>query len=118
MTQLSKHPEFDPSYLQRQLNLNQQFYEQKKTPADERGYGIGLIKPSDTGFLNFMLGKEIRMPGEYHLTNPNNGEQLPELLQNTCEFVHPCVGIASNSAKAWRRRRRTRAVAGSIRLQR
>lgn len=108
MTQLSNHLEFDPKYLERQRQLNAAFYASRDPPVAEqaRGYGMGLIQRSDLGLLNTVLGRQIRTPGEYHLTDPETGEQLPQMLKNTCEFIHPSVryrienngrGLASNA---------------------
>lgn len=93
MTQLSKHLDFDPAYLMRQRRLNAAFYASRDTPVPQEAqdWGMGLIKRSDTGLLNTILGRQVRTPGEYHLTDPNTGEPLPELLKNTCEFIHPSV---------------------------
>lgn len=93
MTQLSAHLEFDPAYLQRQRMLNREFYSSRERPVPEeaQGYGMGLIKRSDLGLLNMVLGRQVRTPGEYHVTDPNTGEPLPQLLKNTCEFIHPSV---------------------------
>lgn len=93
MTQLSAHLEFDPAYLQRQRKLNEEFYDTRETkvPQEARGYGMGLIKRSDLGLLNTVLGRQVRTPGEYHLTDPKTGEPIPQLLKNTCEFIHPSV---------------------------
>lgn len=93
MTQLSQHLDFDREYLPRQRNLNATFYATRKPPPprEAQGYGMGLIKRSDRGILDTVLGRDVRTPGEYHLTDPNTGETLPEVLKNTCEFIHPSV---------------------------
>ncbi|KAF7196791.1 hypothetical protein HII31_01709 [Pseudocercospora fuligena] len=91
MTQLSQFLTFDPTYLPRQRQLNSDFYISKNVPSSAIGYGKGLIQRSDTGLLNTILGRQIRTPGEYHLTDPKTGEPLKEFLKNTCEFIHPSV---------------------------
>ncbi|EGP84011.1 uncharacterized protein MYCGRDRAFT_48331 [Zymoseptoria tritici IPO323] len=93
MTQLSQYLDFDPEYLRRQIKQNQAFYTDKKVPENSpsRDYAMGLIKSSDVGLLNTVLGRVTRTPGTYQLTDPNTGEPLPERLQKTCEFMHPSV---------------------------
>ncbi|EME47033.1 hypothetical protein DOTSEDRAFT_165775 [Dothistroma septosporum NZE10] len=91
MEQLSKHLEFYRPYLGYQITQNQKFYEDKNTPQKGRGWGLGLIQDNSTGFLNMIQGTASRTPGEYHLTDPDTGNDLPERLRNTCEFIHPSV---------------------------
>ncbi|KAK4631668.1 hypothetical protein CLAFUW4_02742 [Fulvia fulva] len=91
MEQLSKHLDFDRPYLAWQVTQNQKFYQEKGTPLAGQGWGLGLIQDNSTGFLNMLQGTATRTPGEYHLTDPKTGNQLPEKLLNTCEFIHPSV---------------------------
>ncbi|GIZ36681.1 hypothetical protein CKM354_000014900 [Cercospora kikuchii] len=92
LTQLSQFLAFDEGYLLRQRKQNGDFYIEKKTPEEGRGYGLGLIKASDGDLLNTILGRKARTPGEYLLTDPKSGEQMPgKPLLNTREFMHPSV---------------------------
>ncbi|USW53528.1 hypothetical protein Slin15195_G068470 [Septoria linicola] len=92
LTQLSPHLAFDEAYLLRQRKQNADFYAAKGTPQEGIGYGLGLIKASDTGLLNTILGRKVRTPGEYLLTDPVTGEQIQgSPLTRTCEFIHPSV---------------------------
>ncbi|KJX98263.1 hypothetical protein TI39_contig423g00003 [Zymoseptoria brevis] len=62
MTQLSPYLDFDPEFLPRQIEQNQKFYDTHDLPAGSfsRGYGMGLIKPSDAGVMNTILGRVVR----------------------------------------------------------
>ncbi|KAM3423999.1 hypothetical protein BST61_g1391 [Cercospora zeina] len=92
LTQLSQFLSFDENYLLRQRKQNADFYTTKKTPEAGIGYGLGLIKASDLGLLNTVLGRKVRTPGEYLLTDPKSGEQIYNRpLLNTREFIHPSV---------------------------
>lgn len=98
LTQLSQHLAFDEAYLLRQRKANADFYVEKQTPQEGIGYGLGLIKASDTGLLNTILGRKTRTPGEYLLTDPKTGEQIKgKPLLNTREFIHPSVRYRMNN---------------------
>lgn len=53
---------------------------------------MGLIKRSGTGLLDTILGRKVRNPGEYHLTDATTGQPTKDLLQDTRESIHPSVG--------------------------
>ena len=93
ITQLSKHLSFDKNYVPRQRAQNQEFYESKKAEGVVvRPWALGLLKTSDGGVLNTMMGRSVRTPGEYHPADPQDPSKFQKrTLINTCEFIHPSV---------------------------
>ena len=94
ITQLSAHLSFDKAYVPRQREQNQAFYEQKAQSNRSiavRPWAMGLLRRSDAGFLNTMMGRAPRTPGEYHPTDPKTGKPLKRQMLRTCEFIHPSV---------------------------
>ena len=91
MTQLEHLLEFDPNFMQRQRQLNVQYYEDQKRPKI-RSWGFGELYNSMTGW-NILGGCKIRTPGQYHATDPKTGKETSRLLTHTHEHIHPCVRV-------------------------
>jgi len=89
VTQLQRHLSFDESYIPMQQERNADFYTEHHESV--QSWAMGQIRRSDAGFLNTILGRQVRTPGNYHATDPSTGKQSSRKLVNTCEFVHPSV---------------------------
>jgi len=91
ITQLSAHLSFDPKYVAVQREQNERFYESRQPPVPVRSWAMGLIKRSDGGLLNTLMGRGARTPGEYRAIDPDTGAVTAHKLIKTCEFIHPSV---------------------------
>ena len=89
MTQLQKHLAFDKLYISVQRTENLDFYQSASKPVKE--WALGLLKRSDTGLLNTMMGRSVRTPGQYNRLNPMTEKETDHKLVETCEFIHPSV---------------------------
>ncbi|MCJ1476170.1 hypothetical protein MMC13_004835 [Lambiella insularis] len=83
--------DFDPDYVTWQHDLNLKFY-QAQTPSEIRGWGTGKLYNSFTG-IEMLAGCKTRTPGQYHATDPVTGKEVPRLLHDTREHIHPCVRV-------------------------
>ena len=91
ITQLSAHLSFDPKYISAQREQNEHFYGSVDPPVPVRTWAKGLIKRSDGGPLNTIMGRGNRSPGEYRAIDPHTGKVTNRKLAKTCEFIHPSV---------------------------
>lgn len=89
MTQLSPHLAFESHYVDRQRQQNVEFYKRNNVPVTE--WALGLIRRSDTGLLNAMMGRTDRTPGVYNRLDASTSETLDTSLFKTCEFIHSSV---------------------------
>lgn len=67
-----------------------QYYKSQK--ADIRPWSCGKLYNSMVGITK-LAGSQIRTPGQYHASDPNTGKPTNRRLQQTNEFVHPCVRV-------------------------
>ncbi|KAK5125780.1 hypothetical protein LTR85_012056 [Meristemomyces frigidus] len=88
MAQCQPFLDFDTDYLLDQWEDAEELYE--KHDEKERPWSFGRIWDGMAG-IYALGGTKIRSPGRYCAVDPTNGKQTHDQLEDTHEYVHPCV---------------------------
>ena len=79
---------FDLDYVIDQWEECDEFYEKRNEKI--RPWSWGKIFDGVTALYAFS-GTAVRKPGRYCVVNPDTGQETHDPLQDTCEYIHPCV---------------------------
>jgi len=80
--------DFDIDYLFDQWETAEDYYE--KHDQKVRPWAFGKILDGLSG-IYVLGGMKVRTPGRYCAVDPRNGKETGEPLEDTHEYIHPCV---------------------------
>ena len=103
MSQVQPFIDFDVDYILDQYDQTEEHY--KETDQKVRPWSFGALTLSRTQVaeINNMIGKiyrsmigvyvlggkTTRTPGGYYRVDPDTGRQIPKMLRETNEYIHP-----------------------------